>query len=78
MDINRDIQVLGGLENGPEFRIIQIFAARVAVDNCALQTKLAHAALQFLGCAGGILRRDSGKAGESAGMFANGIGQLDR
>ena len=48
----------------------------MAVDDGALQAELAHAALEFLGCAGRILWRDGGQAGESVGMFSNRVGEL--
>ncbi len=76
MNVHRHVQMLGGFEDGPEFWIVQIFAARVAVDDGAFQSELAHAALQFLSSADGILRSDGRETGETVGIFSNCISQL--
>ena len=76
MNVHRNVQVLGGFEDRPEFGIIQIFAARMAVDDGALEPQLANPAFQFLGRAGRILWRDRCQTSEPIGMLSNRIGQL--
>ena len=76
MDVNGDAQRLGGFENGPKLRVIQVFALRVRIDDGALEPERLHAALQLAGRFRRILGRNGSESGESPGMAANGLGQL--
>ena len=76
MQINRNAERFGGLENFPELRLVQIFAARVGVDDRALEVQRFHGSLQFLRGGGRILRRNGGKSRKAVGMLSNRLGKL--
>src|SRR5580698_6354337 len=76
MNIDRNIQMLSGFEDWPEFGIVQVFAARVAVDDGAFQSELPDAALQLLGCPRGVLRSYRCQTRKSIRMLSNGVRQL--
>ena len=76
MQIDRYIKRLRRRENIPEFRIVEIFAVRVRIDDRALQAKLADCALEFLRRSARILRRNRGEPGVAVRMLPNRFGQL--
>ncbi len=45
MQINRNAERFSGLENFPELRLVQIFAARVGIDDRALEVERFHGSL---------------------------------
>ena len=76
MQINRNAERFGGLENFPEFRLVEIFAARVGIDDRALQVQRFYGSLEFFRGGGGILRSNRGESGKAVGMLANRFGKL--
>src|SRR5580698_3716296 len=76
MNIDRNIQMLSGFEDWPEFGIVQVFATRVAVDDGAFQSELPDAALQFLGCSCRVLRSYRGQTRKPIRVLSNGVRQL--
>ncbi len=58
------------------FRIVQIFAAGVRVDDGALETETAYRALELLRGAPRILRRDRREPGKAGRMPADRLGEL--
>ena len=76
MQIDGRVQGLGGLEDRPELRVVQILALGVRVHDDALEPQLRHAALDLFGGVGRILRRDRGQAGEACRVPGDGGRQL--
>jgi len=76
MQVDGRIQGLGRLENGPECRVVQVLALGVRVDDDALEAEFARPALDLLGRARGILRRDRGQAAEPVRVPSAGLRQL--
>src|SRR3974377_891963 len=68
MQIDRYIERLRALEDGPIFLVVEERTLLMSVDHCALESKLLHAAFQLAGGLFGIGRRQRCKAGEASGM----------
>ena len=75
VQIDRDIERFGALQDRPEELVVQIAAARVAVDERALEALLPDPALQFFGRLFGRRDRQGGKAGEARRMFLHRFGE---
>jgi hypothetical protein len=76
VQVDRRVQVLRGLEDGPELRVVQVLALGVGVDDDAHQAELASAALDFLGRGGRVLGRDRGQPAEPVRVPSARLGQL--
>src|SRR5947209_19039952 len=49
MEVERDLERLGTLQDRPEELVIQVAAPRVAIDHCPLEAMFTDRALQFIG-----------------------------
>src|ERR1700729_787123 len=76
VQVDRGVERLGRLEDGPELRIVQVLVVSVRVNDYAVEAEAPGAALDLRDRARGILRRDRGEAGEPAGVPAARLGQL--
>src|SRR5271170_5703991 len=64
MEIDRDVEFFGLLEDGPNRLVIQEATPRMAIDQGTLETQLLDRALELL-CSGcGVERREDGEPGE--------------
>jgi hypothetical protein len=76
VQVDRRVQGLRGLEDGPELRVVQVLALGVGVDDDADQAEFPRAALDFLGRGRRVLRRDRGQPAEPVRVLAARLGQL--
>jgi hypothetical protein len=76
VQVDRRVQGLRGLEDGPELRVVQVLALGVGVDDDADQAEFGGAAFDFLGRSRRVLRRDSGQPAEPVRVPTAGLGQL--
>ncbi len=71
MQIDRCINRLGGLQNGPELGVVQVLAVRVGVDQHAVQPEPGHGPLDLL-CGGlRVLGRHRRETGQTVRMLAD-------
>jgi hypothetical protein len=73
MEINRDVECFGTLENRPEQFVIEITALDMTVDERSLETVIMDRALQLGGSGVGIDGRQCGKSAETSRMAPHGI-----
>ena len=73
MDVDRYVQSLRGFEDGPELRIVEVFAARMRIDDRAFESQELDAAFQFLGRGCRVLRCDRCEARKSVRIPADRI-----
>jgi hypothetical protein len=62
MNVDGHVERFGRGEDLPEFFVVEVFALRVRVDDCAFQSQRAYAALELFGRRSRVLRRDGGEA----------------
>ena len=75
MEIYRDMECLGTLENRPEKFVIEITALDMTIDERSLETVITDRSLQFGGSGIGVCGRQRGKSGETSRMTAQGTGE---
>ena len=75
MEIDRDIERFGALQDRPEELVVQIAAARVAIDERALEALLPDPAIQFIGRLLGGRDRQAGKACKALWIFLHRVGE---
>ena len=75
MEIDRDIERFGALQDRPEELVVQIAAARVPIDERAFEALLPNPALQFFGRLVWCRDRQGGKAGEALRIFLHRLGE---
>lgn len=76
MEINRDIECFGTLENRPEKLIVEITAVDMAINKNSLETVVMDGSLQFGGSADGVDCRQGGKSAETSRMAPHGVRQV--
>ena len=76
MKINGGIQSLRRLKYFPVLGIIEVFSLGMRIDDHAIQLEFFDAPLHLFRRSFGVLRCDRGQAGESIGMFLDGLCQL--
>src|SRR5262249_61965326 len=69
VQIDRDVERLRPFQDRREELVVEIAAAGVAVDQCALEALLPDAALQLVGGLVGHRGRQGGKGGEPLRIF---------
>ena len=75
MEIYRDIERLGALENRPKEFVIEITTLDMAIEERTLETVIPVRSLQFGGSGIGVCSRQRGKSGEACWMTQHGIGK---
>ena len=75
MEIYRDIERFGTLENRPEEFVIEITTLNMAIEERSLETVIPVGSLQFGGSGIGVCGRQRGKSGETSRMTPQGIGK---
>jgi hypothetical protein len=75
MEIDRDIERFGTLQDRPEELIVQIAGPRVAIDERALEALLPDPAIQFIGRLLGGRSRQAGKACKTFWIFLHRVGE---
>ena len=75
VEVERQVERLGGLEDRPEFGVVEVFVIDVGIDDRADEAEVL-APLQFGGGVPGVLRCDGGEGAEAVGVLLAGDGQL--
>ena len=76
MEIERYVEGRSGFQDGEEFRGVEEFSVRGAVDVETSEAKLADAAFELFNSGGGLFEGWSGEGGEAVGMGADGGGEF--
>ena len=75
MEIYRDIEYFGTLENGPEVFVIEITSPDMTIDDRSLETAITDRSLQFGGSGAGVCGWQRGKSGQTSRMTPQCIGE---
>ena len=75
MEVERDVEGLCPLKNGPEAPVVQENAVGEAVDHRALKAEGGHGPIELGGGGFGIGRWQRGEGGEAVGVERDGLGQ---
>src|SRR5262245_60887135 len=68
MNIERRIQAVSGLENRPEFWIVEILVIRMRIDDESIQFETVDSPIHFFRCSLRRLRRETGETRKSSRM----------
>ncbi len=75
MDVDRPVQRLGRFQDRPVFRVVEIFAVGVRVQDEAVELERADRARHFFRRPLGVLRREGGEPGIARGMAPDRLGE---
>jgi hypothetical protein len=75
MDVERHVERRGGFQDRPIFRIVEVFAIRMRVDDEALQAELRHRAVEFRHRCCGRLHRHARESGIARRIGLDRVGE---